>query len=157
MFLKAERKVRFGSEVWPSQDSITLQHQTAGSRPYNSFASKEAMVSWFGWNNDKETYSSGKLLKAKAKIVPNDHCQRKFTSPIQDSQLCANIVEHDKDVIQGVCIVSIKPWHLLSCCSNNIVKIWNQIMIDFCLNYRVTLAVHSLARASLSVSSVTIQ
>ena len=121
-FSKLKEKFDLGPKSGLAQIPLPSSTKLLALDPYNSFARKEAVVSGFAWFNDKAGYFSGKLSNAKAKIVPNDRCQRKLTSPIQDSQLCAKIVEHDKDMDPGVCSVSTMPWHLLSYCSNNIVE-----------------------------------
>ena len=104
-----------------------------GLNDSNSFAEQEAIITGFGWdkvqikidfwgdlgifNVSTDGSSTGKLMKAKAKIVSSDICEMIVSHPVEDSQLCASIVEHGKDVTQGVCNVSCVLKYLL--CSFN--------------------------------------
>ena len=91
-----------------------------GLNDMNSFANKVGLVSGFGWDqieiknveveghgsiDVEEGISSGKMLKAKARILANNDCQKHFTYTILDSHICANIIELDEKEAQGVCSV----------------------------------------------------
>ena len=126
-FSKLEKKIDLGPDSGLAKLPLPLNTKL-GLNAKNSLATKEAMIAGFGWDKveiktvemehvgkfqTEEGSSSGKLLKAKARILANNVCQRYFVSTFLDSQLCANIVEHDKKVDQGVYTVSIIPFTLV--------------------------------------------
>ena len=135
-FLKLKKEFDLGPNSGQAKIPLPLSTKLLTLNPNNSFARKEAVVSGFGWDyiefilvqdekgdlvKSEEGYTSGKLLKAKAWILTNKRCQQYCVYTIEDSKLCAKIVQHDKKEKQGVCSVSTIPCHLLSYCSNNIV------------------------------------
>lgn len=88
--------------------------------PYDTYIGNKAIVSGFGWNHvnvetDRltgrrtETVGSttGKLRYAITKVIDRNQCSRMYGDDIDESLVCAQVVQRRAKNPEGVCSVSL--------------------------------------------------
>lgn len=87
-------------------------------RPYDTFSGGRAVISGFGWNHvdiqtDRLTgrktetggRASGKLRFAETTVVDQRECSRMYENRIDESLVCAQVVQRSSNNPEGVCSV----------------------------------------------------